>query len=347
MIPRFCFTLYSKKYITKMSAAISSNALIRIIPRLKDEELFEIIDKMASELQDRAIISDESTTAPRTKASAKANEDRDVNKIIELLNDAASAKGEEMRHAFYVKFGKTVTGARRAEKSGGRKAHYDFQIQVDGGDWLKVEHKGSIKFAPINPDLPPWKEGVQFYNGGLEKYRFTQKYATAWYNKYIASGVLTERYELMSPIPTLEEWISNDAKKEGNPKTTFGKELKRVVRASVKGGSLKAERDELVEEFYAGCTDVDCAELAEDILPLVRECLAEKQVWLQIAGDIERGEFNFAWSPQFTVSEIKSVRILKASDIKIEVECNDGFNFGGILRWGNGMGFSNIRLDLK
>jgi hypothetical protein len=330
-----------------------ADKVLKMVSRLPSDKLFALIEQMASELESRLVVSDAvpvpdsaPVTAVRTKADAKANEDRDVDNIIKLLNDSAAAKGEEMRRAFHDKLGKTITCARRANKSGGRSAHYDFEVQVEDGTWLKVEHKGSAKFGPINPDMPPWKEGVQFYNGGLEKYRITKKYAAAWYDKYIGSGVLKEKYGLAAAIPTLDEWVNGDARPQGDPKTAFGKELKRVVRASL-GTSLVAERDEFVEEFYAGCTDVDCTELAEDVLPLARDCLAEKEVWLQIAGDVELGEFNFAWSPGFTITEVKRVQIKKATDILISVECNDGFTFGGILRWGKGMGFSNLRLDLK
>lgn len=335
---------------SKMASTIlNCNTLRSMVTRLTDAQLFTMIEQMATELETRTIISDTIVTPRiRTKATAKANEDCDVNMIIDLLNNTTSTKGEEMRKAFYDKFGKTITLARRANKSGSRTTHYDFEVLTNDDTYLKVEHKSSTKFAKINPDLPPWKEGVQFYNGGMEKFRLSKKYATAWYNKFILSGVLKERYGLTAEIPTLETWIKDDAKRQDNPKTEFGKELKRVVRARFGDkSSLKSERDEFVQEFYSLCTDVDCNELAEDVLPIARESFAEKDIWLQITGNVESDAFNFEWSPGFTVTAIKHVSILKGSDIMIRVECNDGFTFGGILRWGKGMGFSNLRLDLK
>lgn len=216
-----------------VSTILNCNTLQTIATRLlTDAQLFTMIEQMATELETRAVISDtivKPTTPRRTKATAKENEERDVNIIINMLNNPTSVKGEEMRKAFHDKFGKNITIARRVNKSGSRVAHYDFEVLIDDETYLKVEHKGSAKFAPINPDLPPWKEGVQFYNGGMEKYRLSKKYATAWYNKFILSGVLKERYGLTAEISTLETWIKDDAKRQDNPKTEFGKEILRKL----------------------------------------------------------------------------------------------------------------------
>jgi hypothetical protein len=87
--------------------------------------------------------------------------------------------------------------------------------------------------------------------------------------------------------------------------------------------------------------------LKEDILPIVKESLADKHYWLQINGDLDSGEFHCAWSKQLYVNEIKKVEIVKQSDIWINVECDNDFKFRGILRFGKGIGFSNIRIDFR
>jgi hypothetical protein len=294
--------------------------------------------------------------AERTKRNAKAHEDADIEALIEHINTPSSESGKALRDGYFARFGATLDAARRSDPgvrgAGGRRVHYDFQIHVvypDGRDaWLKVEHKGSKTYAPIDATLPPWTGGVQFYNGGMEKYRLARRYAEAWYTKYIGSGLLTARYGLTSPIPDLETWIAKDARVQGEAKTPFGIELKTVyqARAGCDGKSLTAERDEFVTEFYAVCDDAECVRLGEDIFPLVRDSLAEKDVWLQIAGDVT-GRFHFAWSPALRVTGVERVEFKKGRDIEFRVTCDGGFTFGGILRWGYGAGFSNLRCDLR
>lgn len=289
----------------------------------------------------------------RTKRNAKAHEDADIDALIALINNAESSNGKMLRDAYAARFGTALAAARRCDptvrgkRAGGRGIHYDFQI-LAGDRWLNVEHKGSKTYAPIDTTAPPWTGGVQFYNGGMEKYQFARRYAEAWYDKYVGSGLLSTRYGIAAAIPPRDVWIAKDAKVQGKPGTAFGKELKEKYQAreGCAGKSLTAERDEFVSEFYASCGDADCAALAEDILPLVRDSLAQKDVWLQIAGSVD-GAFHCAWSPQLHVERIERVTIKKGRDIEIAVECDGGFKFGGILRWGYGAGFSNLRLDLR
>jgi hypothetical protein len=292
----------------------------------------------------------------RTKRNAKAHEDADIDALIAHINSTTSASGARLRDAYATKFGAPLTAARRSDPTahgkrvGGRGVHYDFQIQA-GERWLNVEHKGSKTYAPIDPELPPWTGGVQFYNGGMEKYRLARRYAEAWHAKYVGSGVLKERYGLKATIPSLEDWIAKDARVQGKPKTPFGKELKNTYQAlpGCAGKSLTKERDEFVEEFFGGLSSADCVSLAEDLSPLVRDSLGQKDVWLQIAGDVAK-DFHFAWSPQLRVDRIKCVNFKKGRDVEIGVECecpSGEFKFGGILRWGYGAGFSNLRLDLR
>jgi hypothetical protein len=297
----------------------------------------------------------------RTKAAAKRNEETDIATIITYINDPVSPIGIALRQMFYDTIGKPLLEAALAvpipptqaqahtPRPGSRHAHYDFVIRTTNDVWLKVEHKGSAVRAPINPAQPPWIQGVQFYNGGMEKYRFAVRYATAWYDKYVGSGLLKERYSISAPIPTLTEWLHGDAKTQGDPKTPFGRELKATFRAANGDRtSMRQERDEFVTEFFATCSADDEATLAADILPLIRQTLAEKDVWLQVAGDVATGEFDFLWRPQLVIERIESVSFVPGrADICMEVRCGGGLCLSPILRWGKGAGFSNLRLDLK
>jgi hypothetical protein len=289
----------------------------------------------------------------RTRDNAKQNEDKDIDRILQELNDPSSVSGTKMKDCFFNMFGKHIFAARRSDPkeqkgAGGRKVHYDFQIKTEDG-WRKIEHKGSQKYAPIDPSKPPWTGGVQFYNGGMEKYQFARKYAEEWYKMYIGSGLLKETYKITADIPSLEEWITKDAKTQGDPRTPFGKELKTKYRAlhDNKKVSLTAERDTFVKEFYKQCNENDVKCLRDDILPILKDSLAQKHYWLQIAGDLEKGTFYCAWSKQLEINSIKNIKIELRSDIWLVVECENNFSFEAILRFGKGSGFSNIRLDLR
>ena len=316
-------------------------------------------------------------TKERSKIHAKENEDRDINVLLRRLNDPLDAKGEEMCWRFREAFpGKSIVGARRCSievgqskavsgavsktgqskagqsKAGGRSAHYDFQIQVADEatgltQWLRVEHKGSALYKPIDEANPPWTGGVQFFNGGLEKYRLCRMYAEQWYVRFIGSGWLTKEYGLEGvPVPSLEEWMTRDAKVQGDPKTAFGMALKRAVRASGKE-SLRELRDQFVPDFVAGLTKKDEAEFLEDVFPVLQSSLAQKDVWLQVAGDVASGMFHTRWSPALSVSSVTGVRFGGKKDVVGELETDCAWPIRFILRWGKGAGFSNLRLDLK
>ena len=200
----------------------------------------------------------------RSKALAKKNEERDIEWIVDRLNHPS---GEDLRRLYAHAFPGRVLLAARAfnpqekKKAGSRSVHHDFEISVqderslsvqDGRSlpqWLKVEHKGSTVFKPLDDEMPPWTGGVQFFNGGMEKYRLCRRYAEAWYARYISSGFLSREYGLEEPIPSCEEWIQRDARVQGDPKTAFGKALKRAVRASGQE-SLIALRDNLYPNLW-------------------------------------------------------------------------------------------------
>jgi len=293
----------------------------------------------------------------RGKALNKKNEEHDITLLLNTINDPL--KGETLRTSFQSSFPEwEVMGARQSdptgkEKAGSRGTHYDFQIHVrhpithPQGTWWKVEHKGSQSYHPIDASLPPWTGGVQFFNGGMEKYRITMKYAIQWYEMYIASGYLTREYDLSAyPIPTLEEWIKQDAKVQGDPKTPFGKALKLSVR---KRGlsSLLALRDEFVKAFVDRLTEQDECELAEDILPIIQSSFQQKDVWLQVAGNVSSGIYHTRWSPALRIQCIRRVRFVQKKDVMVELDTDCAHPIQCILRWGKGAGFSNLRLDIK
>jgi len=287
----------------------------------------------------------------RNRNNAGANETEDIQTIVHALHTKTSA-GLKLMTSFKEKFGLELLDAR--ERAGNRGVHYDFQILVKTKVynirekawhfqevWKNVEHKGSQSTCPIPPEQTPWAAGVQFHNGGCDKYTIGRLYARCWYDTLISSGKLKSTWNLTSSIPTFEEWFHKDAKRQDDPSTEFGMELKKKVRES--GQNLGDMRKEVHEVFKP--TDADLALFKEEVLTILNKCLNEKEYWLTIHGNILT-EFHCAWYPQFLLTELTSVTMRKEKDIWFDFVCPES-KFSCILRWGKGAGFSNLRIDAR
>ena len=286
----------------------------------------------------------------RNKKKAAENETRDIQAIINGINEKNGC-GPKIMLEFVKKFpGKQIISARLRTGSS-RGTHYDFELLIrdigseEGGEWKHVEHKGSQNYVHFKDTDRQWSAGVQFHNGGAEKYSLTRQYAQKWYDIYIGSNKLKEEFNISAPIPTFDDWFKYDCKVQGTPKTAFGKELKEKVRAKLgPRSSLSAKRAAVNDALTI--TDEVKKTLINEVLPIANEALKQKEYWLAIHGDLT-GEFHCAWYPQLVIKNIKEVVVEKKLDIEITFRCSEEFTFRGILRWGYGAGFSNLRLDLK
>lgn len=278
----------------------------------------------------------------RTRDVAAANETRDIATIIDAINSRTAA-GQRIIDSFRNRFGTELTAA-RGRSGTSRGTHYDLEIEVNG-HWKRVEHKGSQKYRVPNDGEVPWKAGVQFHNGGCEKYSLARKYARLWYTMYIASGTLKQEFELTSPIPSFEEWFEKDCRVQDDPRTAFGKELKHKVR-ELRGpkASLLEKRSAVLEAL--DLTEEDKATLIAEVLPIANQALLQKEYWLSVYGNLD-SEFHACWHSQFTIDAIHEVQVKKSLDIELTFVCANDFTFHGILRWGKGAGFSCLRVDLK
>lgn len=278
----------------------------------------------------------------RTRDTAAANERKDIISIISAINLRTPA-GSRILSSFKEKFGVEISSA-RCRSGTDRGTHYDFEVEVNGM-WKKVEHKGSIVYRLPTHEDAPWKYGVQFHNGGCEKYSLARKYARVWYTLYIESGKLREEFGINAPTPTFEEWFEKDCRVQGDPRTAFGKELKMKVRE--RHGAKASLLDKRADVLQAiEITDEDKATLMKEVLPVVNEVLSQKELWLAIYGKLD-SEFNAVWYPQLMIDDIEDVIVEKKKDLEFRFLYSNKFQFYGILRWGKGAGFSCLRLDLK
>lgn len=275
----------------------------------------------------------------RIKSQAAQNEARDIQYIIQSINDRNNA-GIKIIESFREKFGVDILEARKRIGTS-RGVHYDFDVRIDGLGWKHVEHKGSQKFESINPESVPWKAGVQFYNGGCEKYSVALEYAKLWYEIHILSSSLKTKWGVEKPIPTFKEFWK-DCCAQNDPTSSFQKELKARVR--IVQSSLLDERRPVIEKL--DFDEKTLQTLKEEVSNIANEVLDQKDYWLVVHGNLET-EFNVAWYPKYVITKINEVEVEKGKDIKFKFKCEGGSSFGGILRWGKGSGFSCLRVDLK
>lgn len=277
----------------------------------------------------------------RTRETAAANETRDIATIVDAINMRKPA-GCRILTAFKEKFGVDINSA-RARSGTSRGTHYDFEVEVNG-EWKKVEHKGSQKYRVPGVREAPWKGGVQFHNGGCEKYSIARKFAHTWYTMYIASGTLREEFGITAPTPAEDEWFQMDCRTQDDPRTAFGQELKSKVRERRGPKSLLEKRAAVIEAL--DITEEDKATLVAEVLPIANEALLQKEYWLSIYGSLD-SEFHVCWHPQFTIDAVQDITVKKGLDLKFTFVCANEFTFTAHLRWGKGAGFSCLRVDLK
>ena len=281
----------------------------------------------------------------RTKEKAAENETKDIESIVKGIKEK-NESGIKIINAFKEKFDLEILDARA--RKGSRKTHYDFEIllSIDEKEvWKHVEHKGSKDYKPINTEKKVWASGVQFYNGPADKFSFTKKYAQLWYDTYIESNLLKNEWALEAAVPSFNDWYTKDAKVQGDPKTPFGKELKKKVREKLGARASLLDKRTLINETLE-MTEEDETLFIQEVLPITNTVLNDKDYWLVIHGNVN-SNFHVAWFPKFLIPTINSVKINKCKDLQFEFLCDDNYTFNGILRWGKGAGFSNLRVDLK
>ena len=317
-------------------------AIISALRYLDTNDLLKLIKYTLIEMEHQSDNGMLQLKKPRSKSKAKENEAADVKTIVDALNNTHTVQGIKLLNAFKQEFGIDIECARQTQGAGGHSNHYDFEIKV-GGLWYKVEHKGTITYKEIDVNDVPWECGVQFHNGHIDKYTIGHRYARLWYDRYIASGSISRKYGIISPIPDYKTWFIKDAKCQKDPSTPFGLELRSKFRGDGKTGGCRDERDEMTQDFKLSESDIEL--FKEEILSIAQNSLKEKEYWLQINGDIN-GEFYCKWSRQLSITTITDVTQIKSKDIQFEFSTDMGFPIKAKLRWGKGQGLSNLRIDL-
>tara|TARA_B110000114_G_scaffold13806_1_gene13401 strand:+ start:83 stop:1186 length:1104 start_codon:yes stop_codon:yes gene_type:complete len=313
----------------------------------KKENKSLVNSKKESLLKDPTNTGHEDLKIKNNKKNNGKNEVRNIELIIDHLNQITPL-GKKLIKKLEEEFGIILNYSEN--RKGNRNSHYDFKIVDTNNKEYQVEHKGSYKNKRIATQDKPWKSGVQFLNGGAEKFSICKIYAKLWFDTYIESMYLSNLYNIESQIPTFNNWFKSDCCCQGDPKTAFSKELKSTFRNRNKNGpksliDLRENINILFLEEYKNDESIQ-RKFKEELDIIVKDVLKEKHLWLQINGDLSSEDVSFQWYKQMSYNKITNIKISYKTDINIIVE-TDKFNFNAILRWGKGAGFSNLRIDSK
>lgn len=283
------------------------------------------------------------------RKTAKKDEDIRVDWICGEINTGTEL-GKLMKHKYYEKTGLEIL---RVKKKGGNNEHYDMLIYHTDGTFARCEEKGTKKYCEIiNGDTPAYENSVQFYNGPASKFTIPKKYLKSWYDKNVNNPEFNNKFGLPEIPPLFEEWlIGGPDVVFGDPQSDYSKTLKLNYRKMYPGKSMNSwGHDEVdyrvrVNQSFE-ITEEEKKILIEEVQNQYDYVMNEKDVWLQTTGTID-GQFSFKWFDKIEPKKIINVEMIKKKDIEFKFNFEDGSHITGIMRWGNGCGFSCFRLDLK
>jgi hypothetical protein len=284
--------------------------------------------------------------------SPKDTEHKRVQFITDSFNNNTEF-GKELKETFYTNFGKHITNV---EHLGNNKDHYDLLFTLDDGTTMRCEEKGNSNSTKLSEnDSPPWEQSVQRANIPGNQITMCKNFAVLWHDKVVCNKSIRDHLYMISEIPDYETWVK-DAFRAGDPKTNYGKELKKNYRieygakSSMNGkkNSPYDYRQDVVPllEF----TEEDKITLINEVQLKLDSVMNEKDCWLQTVGMIPN--LKFKWfkhigSPKIIKVE-KKIGTLDTQFIFTTQEETDVLKtFEAILRFGKGTGFTNIRMDIR
>lgn len=278
--------------------------------------------------------------------SARADESLRIKKIASLMNEN-SAIGIKLKDAYFAQYGKSVTNVTLA---GSNRDHYDIVIHHDDGTSMRVEEKHSGKV--LDKNMVPWKYSVQVLNGVGNHYEVGRKYSRIFYENIITKidWRLCLKCDDIPETPTYDEWVK-DAFRCGDPKTPFVKKLKSLCReihggkSSFTGQNSTLDVRSMFPEFTL--TEEETARFLLEINAKLQEVMSQKDCFLQTKGNIDGDDFEFVWRERVECPQFTKIHIRREKDIFIDLYDDNGDSFTGILRWGKGCGFTNIRFDVR
>ena len=279
--------------------------------------------------------------------TARKDEIERLEKIIQKINDPSNQLGQHIRKSYEETFNKTILSVTN-DRSGSNNDHQDFIINHTDGTLCRVEEKHCKK---INPNIAPWKGSVQVLNGPGNHYSLGKLYSRMWYNNIIVKTNWNTflKTDSIPTIPSYDEWVK-DAFRCGDPHTVFVKAIKREFRKRWPGQSFTGlggtpDLRSALPKMELSQEDKDT--FIHEIQEKMNQCLNEKDCFLQTSGSIDQNNFKFLWRKSVKSPKIKDFHVHQKKDTIFELITEQKDVFSVILRWGKGIGFTNIRLDVR
>lgn len=315
--------------------------------------LLEQITHMEASLAQmkRLLLSTATNTRVDHRHTAGKNEKGRIDELITHINTKTPV-GTQIATVFQEHTGVELVNARERTGSN-RSTHHDIVFLGSDEQEYKIEHKGSMSTKPITN---PCNAGVQILNGPGEWFSVCKRYIDLYYDNYILNDKITRTLDITQPIPSREEFHS-DQYRQGDPKTPYLKELKRVVRerygpkTSLKDVPDLDPRPMISLKLQDSLTPEDYQQLKEEILHKVTPVLNDKDLYMT---DQPRSSvpIKFFDAKVYTIEDIKTISLdISATDpcFKIVAITQKETEFPCVLRlrWGKGIGFSNVRADIR
>lgn len=291
----------------------------------------------------------------------KSDEKNRIDKICREINNNTFC-GKQLKTDYKNFFGRKI---KSVSQTGGNRDHFDILVIEQANEYYpettrKIEEKHSKN--AILDKVTPWENSVQRYNGPADKFSICKDYAREWYNNNICDIEIQQKYCEDCEIPSFDDWYNMDVKVNGDPKTIYGKTLKKNYQKKHPKSSMNGKNNSpfdyrskvnpsFLKEFNESASKKQ--KLIEETQMILNEIMKEKEGWLQTTGDIQRNTFNFKWSNQIASPKIINViaSYNEGADIyynfKAQQEDGTEDDFKSILRFGKGTGFSNMRCDIK
>lgn len=276
----------------------------------------------------------------QTRSKNKQNEEKTLNKIVYDVSNKIGFYNSINTQFQNLYNNKEIN---KIIKKGSRNQHYDLEIQFNDGIKKNCEVKESCSL-PVDKWKTPWEGGVQILNGTCKGFRICEFYGREWYDKYIKSDMIKNEFNLISEIPTFEDWF----KKDGIPQwgkdglTPFGTELKnKCIEDKEIDYTLKSFKNKFVKDLIV--PDKIENEFIEDINEQIKKIFEDKHCYLCIYKN-EIKIWDKIEVPSITLNDIEKRNL---TDLVYCID-SDKIKLNEIrIRWQNRVGISNISVQCK
>jgi hypothetical protein len=213
---------------------------------------------------------------------------------------------------------------------------FDFTMTLSDGREIHVDTKATKRKCVTTKE--PWYKSLQ--NSAGRHFSLAQKYSKLWYERFIASGYMSNMCDMTS-FPSYEEW-EKDVFHSSKSKSDW---IKKIQCKQPSGFS--EECNDFAKAFHTCITEEDKTILANQVMDLARHALGEKHYYIQLLSDLDNDISDVLWSSHALIpSGLPRVDIISNKDVSLLLTWEDGRSLPLIIHWGC-KGISHLRMDIK